>query len=88
VIPALTPPSEWLEAIATVIDQCRALCADSKSLREQSALLSQQSATLKQSSSDERERAVQERQRMKDLMDNCSQNAPDGAETFCPSRAK
>jgi hypothetical protein len=77
VIPALTPPSEWLEAIATVIERCRALCADSKSLREPSALFLQHSRAVRQNSRDERERAVGDRLRMKDQMNDCLQNMPE-----------
>jgi hypothetical protein len=73
VIPALTPPQEWLEAIASLIKRSRALCADSKSLREQSALLQQQSRIVRQDTCDERERVIREYLKNKDLLNDYSQ---------------
>jgi len=62
VIPPLTAPELWLQAIAATIERSRMLHANSTAIRERSAWLVEQSSALRQKSITERERAVRQRQ--------------------------
>jgi hypothetical protein len=60
VIPALTPPEQWLSDMAALIERCFALRARSLGLRAQSAYLRQQAAQARQKSQRERTRSRME----------------------------
>ena len=63
VVPALTPPHEWLLDLANLIIRSRALRASSRLLRQQSGQLRQQSAALREQSRRERARSRHETSR-------------------------
>jgi hypothetical protein len=67
VIPVLTPPREWLEKIAAIIERSRSIIADSKSVREQSVALRQQASVIRRQSALERERSAREHSRIDEL---------------------
>jgi hypothetical protein len=61
VIPALTPPPNWLKQIADLLQKSHQIAEQSATIRLQSAALRQQSAALRAQSASERERAAGER---------------------------
>jgi hypothetical protein len=61
VIPSLTPPEEWLNEIATLLQRSRAIRAESQVIREESLSLRQGSAAVRKAVSEERARSLRER---------------------------
>jgi hypothetical protein len=61
VVPVLTPPEQWLDDIATLIERCRDIRMRSQCLREQSTQLRHESAALARKSWHERDRSRNER---------------------------
>lgn len=66
VIPALTPPPNWLKQIAVLLQKSREIAEQAASIRSQPAALRQESAALRAKSASERERSASERSKCLD----------------------
>lgn len=64
VIPALTPPPDWLTQIAELIKKSREIAEEAALIRRQSATLKRQSVALRATSASERQRSANERSKL------------------------
>jgi hypothetical protein len=81
VISNLTPVQQWLDRIAALIEQSRAIFTSSPLTREQSARLRQESSDLREKSHQERERSLCARARAEMILDNYPLQKPSSDRT-------
>lgn len=79
VIRNLTPVREWLDSIAATIEFSRALCAQSKVIRERSSALLQEVAATREESNEIRQRSARIRAESREIRDSAAEKSFTGS---------